>query len=579
MSTRAVVQKRQHEESAPQNTGPGKSSQATGVGLPLFMQANPTASAGITLQRKCACGGTPGANDECETCNSGKFLQPKLAIGASDDPLEQEADRVADQVLAMPANSTVSAAPLPIQRYTGQATAATGTVPASVDRVLADSGKPLDPALRQDMEQRFGHDFSKVRVHSSAASAQSARDVNAHAYTVGHNIVFGAGRFSSATLAGKRLLAHELTHVVQQEKSRDSNLIQRAEVDDRSCTGLMDIKSDINTEVNAGISAARSAAASPMVVADFLEAVSSRLGGRFVGAIETFIQNMATNKRTDPKKDLSNTKFKGVSNRFYLLHTIGAAKVVGPAAMVNGICVGADKFGHFFGEGFTYFTVAKAAGGGAAGTAAAESTGRFLEISDKQGLGVTGVFSNADLAANLAGKQFYEDLEANPSKFTFSVDKYISTNWNERINPSFYASNEAKEIWSNLLTGSWDGEFTSGGGSSSPINATVDLVATTTSSVTGTNSWPAGGIKPNKEKIKNGKIIERVTSVSGTFPSSPSQTLSEKPVSGITIEFDWELGKGSGKGIWTSVDEQNLVGTWGIGSSRTSGGIWKLKKT
>ena len=88
--------------------------------------------------------------------------------------------------------------------------------PASVDRVLASPGRPLEPALRQDMEQRFGHDFSRVRVHSDAAAEQSARDVNANAYTVGHNVVFGAGRFAPGTHEGRRLIAHELTHVVQQ---------------------------------------------------------------------------------------------------------------------------------------------------------------------------------------------------------------------------------------------------------------------------------------------------------------------------------------------------------------------------
>ena len=66
------------------------------------------------------------------------------------------------------------------------------------------------------MEQRFGHDFSRVRVHSGAAAEQSARDVNANAYTVGHDIVFGAGRFAPGTYEGRRLIAHELTHVLQQ---------------------------------------------------------------------------------------------------------------------------------------------------------------------------------------------------------------------------------------------------------------------------------------------------------------------------------------------------------------------------
>jgi hypothetical protein len=66
------------------------------------------------------------------------------------------------------------------------------------------------------MEQRFGFDFSRVRVHTDAVAERSARDVNAHAYTVGHNMVFGAGRFAPGTHEGRRLLAHEMTHLVQQ---------------------------------------------------------------------------------------------------------------------------------------------------------------------------------------------------------------------------------------------------------------------------------------------------------------------------------------------------------------------------
>ena len=96
------------------------------------------------------------------------------------------------------------------------ATEATDTAPASVARVLVDSGRPLAPAFQQDMEQRFGHDFSRVRVHSGGAAGQSAQDINAHAYTVGHDIVFGAGQFAPETSGGQRLIAHELTHVVQQ---------------------------------------------------------------------------------------------------------------------------------------------------------------------------------------------------------------------------------------------------------------------------------------------------------------------------------------------------------------------------
>jgi Domain of unknown function (DUF4157) len=169
------------------------------------------------LQRKCACGNHTGAGPVCEGCSKKKSgLQRKLTIGASNDPLELEADRVADEVLAAPAHSTAGGIPPRIQRYMGQATGDVDTAPASVNRVLSSAGRPLELAIQQDMGQRFGHDFSQVRVHSGSDAEQSARDVNANAYTVGHNVVFGAGQFALGNHGGLRLLAHELAHVVQQ---------------------------------------------------------------------------------------------------------------------------------------------------------------------------------------------------------------------------------------------------------------------------------------------------------------------------------------------------------------------------
>jgi hypothetical protein len=148
-----------------------------------------------------------------------QLLQAKLAIGSTDDPLEREADRVADQVLAGSGAAHAAAAPLQplqIQRAAAAPPAQAGAAPASVERVLAGAGRPLGAALRQDMEQRFGHDFSQVRIHQDAAAAHSARDVQAQAYTVGSHIVFGAGSYAPGTRAGQHLIAHELAHVVQQ---------------------------------------------------------------------------------------------------------------------------------------------------------------------------------------------------------------------------------------------------------------------------------------------------------------------------------------------------------------------------
>jgi hypothetical protein len=92
------------------------------------------------------------------------------------------------------------------------------TVPPVVDEVLRTPGQPLESTFRRLMEARFGHDFGQVRVHTGAAAAESARAVNASAYTVEGDVVFGAGQYAPASPAGRRLLAHELAHVVQQRR-------------------------------------------------------------------------------------------------------------------------------------------------------------------------------------------------------------------------------------------------------------------------------------------------------------------------------------------------------------------------
>jgi hypothetical protein len=89
-------------------------------------------------------------------------------------------------------------------------------IPPIVYDVLRSPGQPLDSFARSFMEPRFGHDFSRVRVHTDAKAAESARAVNALAYTVGRNMVFGAGQFAPFTEAGRKLLSHELTHTIQQ---------------------------------------------------------------------------------------------------------------------------------------------------------------------------------------------------------------------------------------------------------------------------------------------------------------------------------------------------------------------------
>lgn len=107
----------------------------------------------------------------------------------------------------------------PLQRTVVDSRGPSETAPGIVEEVLSSPGQALDEATRDFMEPRFGADFSGVRVHTGAEAAESARAVNALAYTVGNNIVFGAGQFA-ASEAGRRVLSHELAHVVQQGAAR-----------------------------------------------------------------------------------------------------------------------------------------------------------------------------------------------------------------------------------------------------------------------------------------------------------------------------------------------------------------------
>ena len=159
----------------------------------------------------------------------GRLVQAKLKMGRPGDRFEREADRVADLVMRLPAAGVAATAAPPIIGRKGadleaEERRAAPTEPKStsdeglrsVHEVLRSPGEPLDQATRAFMEARFGHDFSGVRVHSGAAAARSAMALSAKAYTVGHDVVFGTGGFAPGTATGQRLIAHELTHVVQQ---------------------------------------------------------------------------------------------------------------------------------------------------------------------------------------------------------------------------------------------------------------------------------------------------------------------------------------------------------------------------
>jgi Domain of unknown function (DUF4157) len=166
------------------------------------------------------------------------MLQAKLSINTPGDAYEHEADAVAEQVTSMatpplsPTRRQIGAEKLAQRETTGAARAQ--TAPLIVDEALRSPSQPLDAETRAFMEPRFGHDFSRVRIHTGNQSASSTLAINALAYTVGQHIVFGAGQYEPTSSAGRRLLAHELAHVIQQSGSSVANSCQSAMEQSRS---------------------------------------------------------------------------------------------------------------------------------------------------------------------------------------------------------------------------------------------------------------------------------------------------------------------------------------------------------
>lgn len=147
-------------------------------------------------------------------------VQAKAKFSPAGDSKEREADAVADQVMG-------SAAPPAAKAGSGPAPAA--ATPATT-HAESRGGEPLAPAQRAFFEPRFGHDFSQVRVHADGQAAHAAQALQARAYTVGRDIVFGAGQYAPGAPEGRRLLAHELAHVVQQARAPRA-MIQRKPLD------------------------------------------------------------------------------------------------------------------------------------------------------------------------------------------------------------------------------------------------------------------------------------------------------------------------------------------------------------
>jgi hypothetical protein len=200
-----------------------------------------------TIFRKaaCSCGG------DCPACQASSR---NLRISQPNDPAEIEADQVADRVMRMPVdnakpksnflNTSITIhrkcdaceeeqeeeAETPVMRKEAfaSATPPPDDTPPSIKNVINSGGQPLDLETRNFFEPRFRMDLSHVRIHSDSAAGQSARSINARAYTLGSNVVFGHGQYRAESESGRHLMAHELTHVLQQRGAASAQgVIQR----------------------------------------------------------------------------------------------------------------------------------------------------------------------------------------------------------------------------------------------------------------------------------------------------------------------------------------------------------------
>ena len=254
------------------------------------------------LQRKCGCSQSANLTGQCSECQRKKLapergstdlanesnappivhevlrssfpkIQPKLKVSQPNDKYEQEADRIADQIMRMPEQSVtanrsaIEGENLSIQRLensederdhpeenlqlkrlvgaesiqrqeleedeekdeeeemlqtkrsSSQVPEVTPNIETGIESLRRSGGQPLPPSIRTFMEPRFGYDFSKVRLHTTGNAVQLANQLNAQAFTAGHDIVLGAGISSGQTTARTHLLAHELTHVIQQSRT------------------------------------------------------------------------------------------------------------------------------------------------------------------------------------------------------------------------------------------------------------------------------------------------------------------------------------------------------------------------
>jgi hypothetical protein len=509
-------------------------------GLGFARRLRPSTAGGRPLQRKCACGGSAGLSGSCEECGRKRMLglQRKVEVGAADDAYEREADRVADAVVA----GAVTPAPRAIRRIAAQPAAGAEQAPASVDAVLASTGRPLEPSLRSDMELGFGHDFSRVRVHADAAAEQSARDLDARAYTLGHDIVFGAGRYAPHTTEGRRLLAHELTHVVQQSQAAQApaQRVQRGSLKGpttkpHSCGGWTCAPmSDCKKPDDKGAPTSTPSTSWKLTAnldVDVLSA-SEITGPSEVG--HAFVEFTESN-----------------GDRYTYGHYPNKTQSPDPVLhpQVPGCTAHPDQTHSACVDMRIPFMLTQAEYTAALGMAQA-----WCSAGQPYNVLTNNCATFVSFVVGAAGKTL-PGARGSIGYGSFSAD-------NPNTLFEAYIGQTDSAAWRQRVTGSFTGHYDTAGGASVTFSS-FKLKTDDKYSVAGKYSYTGS----------SGDKVEGTLDGSLTFEVDPAT----KAVI-ATVKFDWSEPSGTGKGVWNVSASGDLKGTWGRGAADSGAGAWELTK-
>ncbi len=328
---------------------------------------------------------------------------------------------------------------------------------------------------------------------------------------------------------------------------------------------LPDIGAAFDAMVSRVITAQAAVASSPD---DLVKRVYEELGRArnpitTTSGAEQWVAQLPAAQRVRPTKAQSKYKFATynawATGNLPLTHSI----------RLWGVLIGADKLGHFFQQGYEYFQRVEQTGN----LADAIQYGWGLE-NTQYGLSSSGVFSNADMRANLQGYHFYEWLRRTNGGGTFTLRRWLDPTWNEEYNTNAYKGDVVVPVWRALLHGSWSGFFTR---DVAPREGRIPIrvqwttlqhgLSLSTSTISGSFNYT-----DPQNRARSGLL-------SGNIQYKPFTGNPRHGYRGVRIDYSWRRGPYTGTGVFDSgLRENDIRGTWGSAHNHHDGGTFYLRK-